>query len=158
MIRQPLSQASRRRKFLVATHPGSSNSSFTWLGSDNHGTGIVLSFYTQKVFGSAFSLWSQAQQSGDKKKSLFPAGLEPATLCVWSTRDNHYTTETSLIHTTYSQRLSLSNHGPVAQWITRLPTEQKIAGSSPAWIDKSFCHLPFSTLLTCFIWQNAKNI
>ncbi len=25
--------------------------------------------------------------------------------------------------------------GPVAQWITRLPTEQKIAGSIPAWID-----------------------
>jgi hypothetical protein len=24
--------------------------------------------------------------------------------------------------------------GPVAQWITRLPTEQKIAGSIPAWI------------------------
>jgi hypothetical protein len=23
----------------------------------------------------------------------------------------------------------------VAQWITRLPTEQKIAGSIPAWID-----------------------
>ena len=28
--------------------------------------------------------------------------------------------------------------GPVAQWITRLPTEQKIVGSSPAWIDKLF--------------------
>ena len=26
--------------------------------------------------------------------SLFPAGFEPATLCVWSTRDNHYTKET----------------------------------------------------------------
>jgi hypothetical protein len=25
--------------------------------------------------------------------------------------------------------------GPVAQWITRLPTEQKIAGSIPAWIE-----------------------
>ena len=27
---------------------------------------------------------------------LFPPGLEPGTLCVWSTRDNHYTTETLL--------------------------------------------------------------
>ena len=25
---------------------------------------------------------------------LFPAGFEPATLCVWGTRDNRYTTET----------------------------------------------------------------
>ena len=29
-----------------------------------------------------------------KKIYLFPAGFEPATLCVWSTRDNHYTKET----------------------------------------------------------------
>ena len=28
------------------------------------------------------------------KKDLFPAGFEPATLCVWSTRDNRYTKET----------------------------------------------------------------
>ena len=27
-----------------------------------------------------------------------------------------------------------TQQGPVAQWITRLPTEQKIAGSIPAWI------------------------
>jgi hypothetical protein len=27
-----------------------------------------------------------------------------------------------------------NQRGPVAQWITRLPTEQKIAGSIPAWI------------------------
>ena len=27
-------------------------------------------------------------------KHLFPAGFEPATLCVWSTRDNRYTKET----------------------------------------------------------------
>ena len=25
--------------------------------------------------------------------------------------------------------------GPVAQWITRLTTDQKIAGSNPAWIE-----------------------
>ena len=30
--------------------------------------------------------------------------------------------------------LRLLYPGPVAQWITRLPTEQKIAGSIPAWI------------------------
>ena len=29
-----------------------------------------------------------------KEKWMFPAGFEPATLCVWSTRDNHYTKET----------------------------------------------------------------
>ena len=28
------------------------------------------------------------------QKDLFPAGFEPATLCVWSTRDNRYTKET----------------------------------------------------------------
>ena len=33
-------------------------------------------------------------RSHGKNKILFPAGFEPATLCVWSTRDNHYTKET----------------------------------------------------------------
>ena len=32
--------------------------------------------------------------TGKKIFCLFPAGFEPATLCVWSTRDNHYTKET----------------------------------------------------------------
>ena len=27
-------------------------------------------------------------------ENMFPAGFEPATLRVWSARDNHYTTET----------------------------------------------------------------
>ena len=40
--------------------------------------------------------------------------------------------------------LGLKSCGPVAQWITRLPTEQKIVGSSPAWIEKSFCPIIFS--------------
>ena len=30
----------------------------------------------------------------ENEKHLFPAGFEPATLCVWSTRYNHYTKET----------------------------------------------------------------
>ena len=25
---------------------------------------------------------------------MFPPGIEPGTLCVWNTCDNHYTTET----------------------------------------------------------------
>ena len=33
-------------------------------------------------------------RTGWKEKWMFPAGFEPATLCVWSTRDNHYTKET----------------------------------------------------------------
>lgn len=33
----------------------------------------------------------------NKKIILFPAGFEPATLCVWSTRDNHYTKETHIL-------------------------------------------------------------
>ena len=32
------------------------------------------------------------------KKTLFPAGFEPATLCVWSTRDNRYTKETRCVN------------------------------------------------------------
>ena len=31
------------------------------------------------------------------KNVLFPAGFEPATLCVWSTRDNRYTKETTVV-------------------------------------------------------------
>ena len=37
-------------------------------------------------------------------------------------------------------------NGPVAQWITRLPTEQKIAGSIPAWIDNFVQLHPFLVL------------
>ena len=33
---------------------------------------------------------------------------------------------------------TLLHRGPVAQWITRLPTEQKIAGSIPARIGEYF--------------------
>ena len=29
---------------------------------------------------------------------------------------------------------ALQGTGPVAQWITRLPTEQKILGSTPSWL------------------------
>ena len=32
----------------------------------------------------------------------------------------------------------VDTNGLVAQWITRLPTEQKIAGSSPAEVEKLF--------------------
>ena len=35
----------------------------------------------------------------------------------------------------------LSQHGPVAQWSTRPPTERKIVGSTPARID-TFCTFP----------------
>ena len=48
----------------------------------------------------------QIRQSTGVTKLLFPAGFEPATLCVWSTRDNHYTKETL-------DRLS----GPLAQLV-----------------------------------------
>ena len=37
------------------------------------------------------------------------------------------------------QKITISdNSGLVAQWITRLPTEQKIAGSSPAEVENPF--------------------
>ena len=32
----------------------------------------------------------------DRRKTMFPAGLKPATFHVWGVRDNHYTTETSV--------------------------------------------------------------
>jgi hypothetical protein len=37
--------------------------------------------------------------------------------------------------------LQASMNGPVAQRITRLTTDQKIAGSNPAWINKYFIFL-----------------
>ena len=42
-----------------------------------------------------FDLW---------EKILFPAGFEPATLCVWSTRDNHYTMETYIKVVDYQKK------------------------------------------------------
>ena len=65
--------------------------------------------------------------------NLFPAGFEPATLRVWSARDSHYTTETwDVVGIIEKGRVI---QGPVAQRITRLTTDQKIAGSNPAWVE-----------------------
>ena len=70
---------------------------------------------------------------------LFPAGFEPATLRVWGARDNHYTTETRFKEGVWSLRPLVNvDQGPVAQRITRLTTDQKIAGSNPAWIEINF--------------------
>ena len=37
---------------------------------------------------------------------MFPTGIEPVTLCVWSTRDNHYTTETQIL---FSEKIKIKN-------------------------------------------------
>lgn len=75
-----------------------------------------------------------------KEEEMFPAGIEPATLPVWRARDNHYTMETPCRNPAVfaytniqvpSPETRLSS-GPMAQWITRLTTDQKIAGSNPA--------------------------
>ena len=85
---------------------------------------------------------------------MFPAGIEPATSPVWRVRDNHYTKETVIdeveipgkIETIFlyvDQRNTLKRQlGLVAQRITRLTTDQKIAGSNPAEIDKFFLLVP----------------
>ena len=53
---------------------------------------------------------------------MFPAGLEPATLCVYSTRGDHYTKETShmlavkrSISCLKSEVRSFMHPGPLAQ-------------------------------------------
>ena len=37
------------------------------------------------------------QVSIKAKEKMFSPGIEPGTLCVWSTRDNHYTTRTTMM-------------------------------------------------------------
>ena len=44
------------------------------------------------------------------KKAVFPAGLEPATFCVLSRRDNHYTTETTLVRISLLPSTSSNPH------------------------------------------------
>ena len=44
--------------------------------------------------------------------------------------------------------------GLVAQWITRLPTEQKIPGSSPGELD--FCHPQFTNAFVFIITPSLK--
>jgi hypothetical protein len=89
-----------------------------------------------------------------KINHMFPAGIEPATSPVWRVRDNHYTKETVIdeveipgkIETIFlyvDQRNTLKRQlGLVAQRITRLTTDQKIAGSNPAEIDNFFLLVP----------------
>jgi hypothetical protein len=43
--------------------------------------------------------------------------------------------------------------GPVAQWITRLTTDQKIAGSNPARIGKIILYVVHGVTL----WQSSPN-
>ena len=53
---------------------------------------VQISYFADIISGLSwgkYDIWT-------KKIILFPAGFEPATLCVWSTRDNHYTKETPL--------------------------------------------------------------
>ena len=107
---------------------------------------------------------------GDEKCKiihLFPAGIEPATLSVWRTRDNHYTKETvgeSGKKNKTSSKLGCSGvdglctcgtSGLVAQRITRLTTDQKIAGSNPAEIDL-FPYLYFLCLLREKLMKHIK--
>ena len=47
-----------------------------------------------------------------RKICLFPAGFEPATLCVWGTRDNRYTMETC-----YGCRLLFGFH--ITGWLPK---------------------------------------
>ena len=94
--------------------------------------------------------------------TMFPAGIEPATLSVWRTRDNHYTKEPFYVYTAnldqnsywfmhclIRKSFAMLRHGLVAQRITRLTTDQKIAGSNPAGIDLFQC-IPPSILLAFF--------
>lgn len=54
---------------------------------------VQISYFADIISGLSwgkYDIWT-------KKIILFPAGFEPATLCVWSTRDNHYTKETHIL-------------------------------------------------------------
>ena len=44
----------------------------------------------------------------NQKKSVFPPGIEPGTLRVWGARDNHYTTETTLMEICFSNNKNAS--------------------------------------------------
>ena len=90
-------------------------------------------------------LWTRTfKKEEEKTDCLVPAGIEPATLSVWRTRDNHYTKEPAeqggnCFVETFLQYKNIGcvchhsyNRGLVAQRITRLTTDQKIAGSNPA--------------------------
>ena len=55
-----------------------------------------------------------SKQNKKIKHNLFPAGFEPATLRVWSARDNHYTTETGMWER--HQLFDMASQAPQAQW------------------------------------------
>ena len=90
-------------------------------------------------------------------RHLVPAGIEPATLSVWRTRDNHYTKEPCHWRGKYCRAHLDWEHqdekGLVAQRITRLTTDQKIAGSNPAEIGILFNFLEEKT--NC-VWMKHK--
>ena len=86
----------------------------------------------------------------EKFHLLFPAGIEPATSPVWRVRDNHYTKETLGNQADLPGKIGKNKErllfgkcpalqlGLVAQRITRLTTDQKIAGSNPAEIENFY--------------------
>ena len=99
------------------------------------------------IIGTVTTTLNWIYNCTEEKYVVVPAGIEPATLSVWRTRDNHYTKEPAeqggnCFVETFLQYKNIGcvchhsyNRGLVAQRITRLTTDQKIAGSNPAEID-----------------------
>ena len=102
------------------------------------------------IIGTVTTTLNWIYNCTEEKYVVVPAGIEPATLSVWRTRDNHYTKEPAeqggnCFVETFLQYKNIGcvchhryNRGLVAQRITRLTTDQKIAGSNPAEIDFFF--------------------
>ena len=80
----------------------------------------------------------------DKKKYLTLPGLEPRISCSVGRRLIHWAIEPTNHSVIYFEHIpyrflkcineKMHFEGSVAQWIRRLPTEQEIVGSSPAWV------------------------
>ena len=68
-----------------------------WSRRDNHyTTKTQMTLDCSIRINVSLGSWSGIIDKKPLEKDLFPPGFEPGTFCVWSRRDNHYTTKTQM--------------------------------------------------------------
>ena len=95
---------------------------------------MLIMYIDGKLFAT------QALSQTQKNVSEPQTGIEPATFWSPVRRSNHWATRTRMTATmcTGSYARHTDSKSLVAQWLERLTTDQKVAGSIPVWDSETF--------------------
>ena len=93
----------------------------------------------------------------NQNDNLLPAGIEPATLCVWGTCDNHYTTETLLTKSWIFEDVTDLNWGMFANFgYVTIHTVTEKRYNIPTFIEFVYCRAA-AFLYKSPSFQNRQN-